>query len=130
MSVISSALQTPHIKVIGVCFGHQIIGRALNAPVQLNDMGWEMAVLPVELAPAGKALLGKDQLVGIHSCQGVIYNANLSSYRTSNSHTKISSPRVRQVSRTWALRLVVPCRVCTSAVISSLSKDIPSSTKR
>lgn len=67
VSVISSALQTPHIKVIGVCFGHQIIGRALKAPVQLNDMGWETAVLPVELAPAGKALLGKDRLVWIHS---------------------------------------------------------------
>ncbi|GAM37818.1 hypothetical protein TCE0_033r08057 [Talaromyces pinophilus] len=45
VSVISCALQTPHIKVIG-----------------LNDKGWETAVLPVELAPAGKALLGKDQL--------------------------------------------------------------------
>lgn len=67
VSVITSALQTPHIKVIGVCFGHQIIGRALNVPVQLNDMGWETAVLAVELTPAGKALLGKDQLVRIHS---------------------------------------------------------------
>jgi hypothetical protein len=73
VSVITSALQTPRIKVIGVCFGHQIIGRALNAPVHLNDMGWEMAVLPVELYPAGKALLGKDQLVWTPLCRSIIY---------------------------------------------------------
>jgi hypothetical protein len=131
VSVITCALQMPHIKIIGVCFGHQIIGRALNAPVQLNYLGWETAVLPVDLAPAGKVLFGKDQLVRMILFLGVsaiILIVHM--YRTSNSHTKISSPRVRRVSRTLALRSAVLCRECTNAAISSPSKAIQSSMKR
>jgi len=63
VSVTTAALQTPHIKIIGICFGHQIIGRALNAPVKVNNMGWEMAVLPIDLTPLGKTLFEKDKLV-------------------------------------------------------------------
>lgn len=59
----AAALRTPHVKVIGVCFGHQIIGRALNVPVKLNNMGWEMAVLPIALTPVGESLFLKDKLV-------------------------------------------------------------------
>ena len=44
------------IKVIGVCFGHQIIGRALGQVVERNEKGWEVSVTPVGLTDVGRRL--------------------------------------------------------------------------
>ena len=49
--------------VVGICFGHQIIGRALGSRVGRNTEGWEIAVSTVDLTEAGKELFGKDVLV-------------------------------------------------------------------
>jgi hypothetical protein len=49
--------------VVGVCYGHQIVGRALDAPVGRNEKGWEAAVNAVELSPKGKEIFGVDKLV-------------------------------------------------------------------
>ena len=65
VSFTATVLQAPHIKIIGVCFGHQIIGRVLGVEVGLNKMGWETAVLPINLTPSGKALFRKDKLVNL-----------------------------------------------------------------
>lgn len=53
------------IKIIGVCFGHQIVGRALGVKVGRNVDGWEAAVNEVQLSPKGKDLFGLETLVGI-----------------------------------------------------------------
>lgn len=42
------------VRVIGVCFGHQVIGRALGVEVKRNEKGWEAGILPVPLLPRGK----------------------------------------------------------------------------
>ncbi|KAK3400356.1 class I glutamine amidotransferase-like protein [Sordaria brevicollis] len=44
------------VKVIGVCFGHQIVGRALGQTVERNEKGWEVSVTRVGLTEAGKGL--------------------------------------------------------------------------
>ena len=49
------------VKVIGVCFGHQIVGRALGAKVDRSDGGWEVSVVPIELSAEGKRLFGVDR---------------------------------------------------------------------
>ena len=49
--------------MIGVCFGHQIIGRALDVKVDRSDKGWEVAVVEVELTAKGKELFGLETLV-------------------------------------------------------------------
>lgn len=49
-------------KIIGVCFGHQIVGRAIGLPVARSDKGWELAVTPIELGEAGKGVFGRDVL--------------------------------------------------------------------
>lgn len=52
------------VRAIGVCFGHQIIGRALGAKVGRNKRGWEASVTSVPLSSRGRELFdGKDVLV-------------------------------------------------------------------
>lgn len=52
--------QTP---VVGICFGHQIIARALGSRVGRNPNGWEVAVSDVNLTEPGKELFGREILV-------------------------------------------------------------------
>ncbi|KAG0248824.1 hypothetical protein BG011_009870 [Mortierella polycephala] len=40
-------------KVIGICFGHQIIGRAFNAKVGKSSRGWELGWTQTELTESG-----------------------------------------------------------------------------
>ena len=49
--------------VVGICFGHQIIARALGSRVGRGDGGWEVSVEEITLTDAGKQILGKDKLV-------------------------------------------------------------------
>lgn len=57
-------LAQKRVKLIGVCFGHQIIGRALGAPVARSEKGYEMSVIELNLTARGKKLFdGKDSLV-------------------------------------------------------------------
>ncbi|KAL2190027.1 class I glutamine amidotransferase-like protein [Thermothelomyces heterothallicus CBS 203.75] len=46
------------VKVVGVCFGHQIVARALGALVARNDKGWEVSVVETTLTEKGKELFG------------------------------------------------------------------------
>lgn len=59
------ALAHPHVRVIGVCYGHQIVGRALGARVARHEHAtWEISVCQVQQTPKGKELFGgKDVLV-------------------------------------------------------------------
>lgn len=61
---VRQALTHPSVRVIGVCFGHQIVGRAMGAKVARSDVGWEISVCGVELSAAGKEVFeGRDTLV-------------------------------------------------------------------
>ena len=61
----ASILKQNRIRIIGVCFGHQIVGRAMGVEVGRNDDGWEAAVYDVDLSEKGKQLFGKDKLVNL-----------------------------------------------------------------
>jgi len=50
------------VRLIGVCFGHQIIGRALGAKVDRSPIGWEISVSPVKLSTKGEELFGQKDL--------------------------------------------------------------------
>ncbi|KAL9949954.1 hypothetical protein ACHAQF_000204 [Verticillium nonalfalfae] len=55
-------LATGRVRAIGVCFGHQIIARALGGTVRTSPKGWEVAVTDVTLTPVARDLFGLDVL--------------------------------------------------------------------
>lgn len=58
-----SVLAQNRVRVIGVCFGHQIVGRALGSSVIRSPLGFEISVSKVDLTETGKSLFdGKDCL--------------------------------------------------------------------
>ena len=68
MEFTKKVLAQNRVRLVGVCFGHQIIGRALDVKVGRSNDGWEVAVVPVDLTEKGKQLFGIPQLVRIPDC--------------------------------------------------------------
>jgi GMP synthase-like glutamine amidotransferase len=63
-------LAQDRVRTIGVCFGHQIVGRAMEVKVGRNDGGWEVAVTDVQLTEKGKEIFGVEKLVGpVDTCE-------------------------------------------------------------
>ena len=60
-------LAQDRVRIIGVCFGHQIVGRAMGVKVGRSNRGWEASVCEVDLTARGKELFGKDKLVRLQS---------------------------------------------------------------
>ncbi|KAL7940031.1 class I glutamine amidotransferase-like protein [Trichoderma barbatum] len=50
------------IRIIAVCFGHQIVGRAYGVMPERSGSGWEVSVTPIILTKRGKQLFGQDSL--------------------------------------------------------------------
>ena len=62
---VKEVLAQDRVKIVGVCYGHQIVGRALGAKVARSESGaWEVSVCQVNQTEKGKELFGgKDVLV-------------------------------------------------------------------
>lgn len=65
MEYAKQLLQQDRVRLIGVCYGHQIIGRAMGTEVGRSDKGWEISVSLVKLTQKGEELFGKDMLVSL-----------------------------------------------------------------
>jgi GMP synthase-like glutamine amidotransferase len=55
----------PSKKIIGICFGHQIVAQALGGKVDPNEKGWEIAVRQITVAQGSEKIfpLGNSTLV-------------------------------------------------------------------
>jgi hypothetical protein len=58
-------LEQRRVRIIGVCFGHQIVGRALGARVDRSDKGWEVSVTAIDLTKRGQEIFGRSALVSL-----------------------------------------------------------------
>ena len=59
------------VRIVGVCFGHQIVSRALGAKVGRSEAGWEVSVTAMDLTKRGQEIFGKTALVSscfLRSC--------------------------------------------------------------
>jgi hypothetical protein len=59
------------VRVVGVCFGHQIVGRAMGVQVARSGTGWEVSVTDVELTEKGKELFNLEKMVCTHPVYSV-----------------------------------------------------------
>ncbi|CAL5870585.1 uncharacterized protein PFLUO_LOCUS4824 [Penicillium psychrofluorescens] len=55
-------LAQDRVRILGICFGHQIVGRALGAKVGRSEQGWEIAVCGMDLTEKGKELFGREKI--------------------------------------------------------------------
>jgi hypothetical protein len=65
VAFVQEVLEQRRVRIIGACFGHQIVGRALGAKVGRSDKGWETSVTPIDLTTRGQEIFGKKDLVSI-----------------------------------------------------------------
>ncbi|EST05465.1 Glutamine amidotransferase [Kalmanozyma brasiliensis GHG001] len=57
----ATAENHPLVRLIGICYGHQILARAFDGQVVSNPKGWELGTFSCTLTPHGKELLGYDE---------------------------------------------------------------------
>ena len=66
VSYTQEAIASNRVRVIGVCFGHQIVGRALGAKVARSEGSvWEVSVSEYTQTPKGKELFGGKDILSI-----------------------------------------------------------------
>jgi hypothetical protein len=56
-------LKQRRVRIIGVCFGHQIVGRAMGVKLGRNEKGWEASVTAIDLTKRGQEIFGQNSLV-------------------------------------------------------------------
>lgn len=55
-------LSQRRVRIVGICFGHQIVGRAMGVKVGRME-GWEASVTAMDLTKKGQEIFGKTALV-------------------------------------------------------------------
>jgi GMP synthase-like glutamine amidotransferase len=104
-------LAQDRVRILGICFGHQIIGRALDSKVGRSDKGWEISVCDMDLTDKGKELFGREKLVR-YLFMAQKYTANLNMNSASSKCTRILSFLFPRAWSRLDLPRVVRCREC------------------
>lgn len=72
---VRKALLHDRVRVVGVCFGHQIVARALGALVARSDAGWEVSVTQTRLTEKGREVFGGRETLVSFSWFSVVLHA-------------------------------------------------------
>ena len=65
LEFVRAVLAQTRVRLLGVCFGLQVIAHAMGATVARNALGFEVSVCEVQLTERGRALFdGRETLVG------------------------------------------------------------------
>ncbi|GAA5824820.1 hypothetical protein JCM11251_005357 [Rhodosporidiobolus azoricus] len=56
----------PELKLIGMCFGHQIIARASGGHSERNSAGWELGTRVMHLTDVGKQVFPDKEKLSVH----------------------------------------------------------------
>lgn len=111
---VKEVLAQDRVKIVGVCYGHQIVGRALGAKVASSESGaWEVSVCQVIQTEKGKELFGgKDVLSIFQMHKDLVYH-----YPQSVEHLGSSGPCEVQ-------GMYIPKRVITVQGHPEFTEDI------
>lgn len=60
---VKGVLAQRRVRILGICFGHQILGRALDMKVGRSEGGWEVSVTAMDLTKRGQEIFGRTSLV-------------------------------------------------------------------
>lgn len=70
---VKEILSQDRVRIIGVCFGHQIVGRALGCKVGRCQEGWEVSVTAIDLTKKGQEIFGRPSLALHQMHRDMIY---------------------------------------------------------
>ncbi|KAI9821802.1 MAG: hypothetical protein M1827_002383 [Pycnora praestabilis] len=100
VNFIASVLAQDRVRVIGVCFGHQIVGRAMGVKVDRSDGGWETSVTPMELSAKGQEIFKQPKLSLHQMHRDIVYEY------PKGVEDLGSSPRCRVQGMYWPRKLI------------------------
>ncbi|KFH44781.1 putative glutamine amidotransferase-like protein-like protein [Hapsidospora chrysogenum ATCC 11550] len=69
---VREAYESKNVTLVGICFGHQIIARALGGQVERNAGAWEVSVDQVDLTPEGQKVFGVEKIHLHHMHQDIV----------------------------------------------------------
>ncbi|KAI9028999.1 class I glutamine amidotransferase-like protein [Phycomyces nitens] len=81
------------IRMVGVCFGHQIMARACGGVCERNEKGWEFGLYAIKLTPEGKETFqtDKEHISQVHRDHVSKLPAGFKNLATTSPHTPIHS---------------------------------------
>ena len=125
---VKEVLAQKRVRLVGICFGHQITARALGAKVGRSPKGWELSVTDVKLTEAGKKLFEQDQLVCSPTVSSLFEATTNIAPSPCSKCTKTKSTKHRQESTSGATPRCVKSTACGRRVSSSPCKATQNTT--